>query len=360
MSEKVELPALKGKIEDYKIPVTVIIGLVILIILFLLSLASLTIKNTYKLHYSEQSNLDYKVFLKDNEFFEKGYLEKDKQYVSSLIDYIDADFNYDFTAAESIGLSYDYTITADVFVKSENGKNLYEKKEVVVDKKETKNIVDSKFQIKENVKVDYEKYNKIASSFINKYDVEGTPVLVVSLNVDLSGKHSDYDKYITDKSVVSYTIPLMDKTTDISIDYLLTNSKDEVLQYKSTTIKNPILFYLSIAFAVIDFIGIALVVRWIINDRSPHVKYKKKLEKIVREYGDFITETTITRRAEDMIATRTLKVELVKTFEGLVDASDKLNKPILYHEERTNEETIFYIYDDKVSYIYIMKVSDFK
>jgi hypothetical protein len=41
---------------------------------------------------SENSNVDYKVYLKENKFYEKDYLEKDNQYIASLINKIETKF----------------------------------------------------------------------------------------------------------------------------------------------------------------------------------------------------------------------------------------------------------------------------
>ncbi len=57
------------------------------------------------INYSEHSNLDYKVYLKENDFYEDEYLPKDMIYVASLIDKIKIDFNYRFVIDESVDLS---------------------------------------------------------------------------------------------------------------------------------------------------------------------------------------------------------------------------------------------------------------
>ena len=44
---------------------------------------------TSKHIYREDNSVDYKVFLKENGFFDKPYLEKNKTYITSLIDYIE-------------------------------------------------------------------------------------------------------------------------------------------------------------------------------------------------------------------------------------------------------------------------------
>ena len=77
--EKVELPILRGNNSKRSIPMTVTVGLIILVILLLITSLSLTFKKTYKINYSDSSDLDYKVYLKKNPYFDTKYLGKDKQ-----------------------------------------------------------------------------------------------------------------------------------------------------------------------------------------------------------------------------------------------------------------------------------------
>lgn len=359
--KNVELPLLKETSDRKTIPRVVLVGLVVLVILFILAVFSITFKNTYMLHYSEASTLDYNVFLEDNDFFEEKYLPKDKQYISSLIDYVDADLNYDFFSEEDIGLKYSYYVVASVLVDNSNGKNLYKKDDVLVDKQEVKKETTNLFGIKENVKFEYDKYNDIASKFIEKYNLTtASAKLVVSMYVDVEGQHTDFEKKIQDKSVVSLTIPLTQVTTDIEISYDLTNNKNEVLQYKEAIISNPLLFNTSVILAVLDFIIVIILVIYIVKTRDSKAKYQAKLNRILKTYKDYMCETNITQRAEDMEKTRDFKLISLSSFDGIIEIADKIKKPILYHEERVGEKSIFYMYDNNIVYIYTMEIDDFK
>ena len=64
--DKIELPLLKGRDREKCIPFAVIVGVIILVVILSITFLSLTFKKDYKLHYSEKSNLDYKVYLKEN------------------------------------------------------------------------------------------------------------------------------------------------------------------------------------------------------------------------------------------------------------------------------------------------------
>src|SRR5574344_1636093 len=111
------------KKKTLKSQVKLIIGL-ILLILFLIPSVYFGIKyiqypKYQEISYKEDNDLDYKVFLKDNNYFDTPYLEKGSEYVASLIDYLDLTFHYDFSSSIPVNYEYTYYIDADV--------NAYEK-----------------------------------------------------------------------------------------------------------------------------------------------------------------------------------------------------------------------------------------
>ena len=74
----------------------------------------------YYVKYDDHSELDYNVALKENQYFDETYLEKDRQYIASLIDYINANFKYNLTVKEDLEYSYKYKILANVNVIDNN------------------------------------------------------------------------------------------------------------------------------------------------------------------------------------------------------------------------------------------------
>ena len=354
----IELPLLKGKPKEKYIPISVGIGILILLILILIGFFACTFKRTIKLHYSEKSNIDYKVYLKPNDYYTEKYLGKNKKYVASLIDYIDTDFDYTFKADDKVDLNYTYYVVAKVEVNDASNKNLFTKEEIIKDKITVDDIKDHKINLKENIKVNYGKYNKIASDFIDQYKLTANARLTVSLIVDINGKHQEFANQLTNKEVVSYKIPLTEKTVDVEMDYKITNDADQVVQNKVAMISNKTLFTIVIVLMVVDVLAIGYVIYWVIVNRDNVTRYTLKLQKIKKDYSRYISETIITERVEDMMLTRSLRIELIKNFEDLLDIRDSLNKPILFHEERPNEEAIFYILTDRVGYLYIMRADE--
>ena len=78
-----------------------VILLFIFIVLFSVFLYEAFDYNTeHTIKYSEGSKIDYKVYLKDNDFYDKEYLNKNMMYVANLIKNIEIDFNYNFSIDE--------------------------------------------------------------------------------------------------------------------------------------------------------------------------------------------------------------------------------------------------------------------
>ena len=74
-------------------------------------------------NYRTNSNIDYKVYLFENNFYEEKYLGMNKQYTSALIDYVDIDFDYLFNGSGKANINYTYDITATIVGEYENTSN---------------------------------------------------------------------------------------------------------------------------------------------------------------------------------------------------------------------------------------------
>ena len=103
--------------------------IVAIVLISLLAFAAFYIyfthSQTYYVTYSEKSNIDYKVYLKENSFYDSPYLGPNKDYIASLIDHIVADFDYDLKLdEEDVEYKYSYRIESDVSVSKKGSKNL--------------------------------------------------------------------------------------------------------------------------------------------------------------------------------------------------------------------------------------------
>ena len=169
-------------------------------------------------NYIENSDVDYKVYLKDNMFYSEKYLEKDDQYISDLIDYITAKFHYKLSLQkEEISYKYSYRIEANVVVKDKTTyKNLYKYDEVLVSTVE-KTSSKQTTEIIEDVNINYNKYNDLIKDFIHTYDIDNVnSTLSVNLYVDIENNCGN-EKIGANESVTSIVIPLTNKT--MGMDY---------------------------------------------------------------------------------------------------------------------------------------------
>ena len=154
-----------------------IIGFLITIVLlfvFAVVFLALFVKNNkvQYVRYNENSNIDYKVYLKKNDFFDDKYLVSDKQYISSLIDYIAANFKYDLSLDDKdVTYNYSYRVVANVSVQDKSTKKtIYNYSDTLVYSKSLSSDK-KKLTISEDVDIDYNKYNDLISKFVKAYDV---------------------------------------------------------------------------------------------------------------------------------------------------------------------------------------------
>ena len=92
---------------------TWVVGIVFVLIISIIFFGIYSKRDeVYYVKYDEVSNLSYDVALKENKYYEEDFLEKDRQYIASLIDYINANFKYELDVKEDLEYQYKYKIIA--------------------------------------------------------------------------------------------------------------------------------------------------------------------------------------------------------------------------------------------------------
>ena len=207
----------------------------LIVVIFIISLAFLIIylnDNKYQyVKYNEKSDVDYSVSLKDNKFYKEDQLKENNQYISELIDYINAHFKYNLNIEKKdVEYKYTYRIEANVSVKNRlTGRYVYQYDEALTTKKEF-TTKDDEVTIDEDVVIDYNKYNDLITDFIETYKLEKTEnMLKINLYVDVIGSCDEFKKDATNESVTSLEIPLTNRTMAIDITNNLVNSDDNIM-----------------------------------------------------------------------------------------------------------------------------------
>jgi len=303
--------------------------------------------------YTENSNLDYKVYLKENDFFDKRYLEEENQYIASLIDFIEANFRYELQASErDIDYKYTYKIVAEVNVEDKtNHKSLYKFDDDLIEQKEYEHNTNSKLIINEPIKVDYNKYNDIIKRFVDLYDLDNSNA---SVTVNMYVNVLDDTKQENAKNntpAISLTVPLTTETMAIDIE------SNAILENDINVCKNinqgKYLFG-AVLFAILDIILVAKLVIFINDTKNEKAVYNMRLRKIMSNYGSYIQKLN---NEFDFDGHQILEI---KSFEDLLQIKETLNKPILMTEKTLAMETYFFIPSDDNCYIYELKAGNLR
>ena len=333
---------------------TYIIAIVLCTILSCVFLMiSISHKSKTNLTYKQTSNLDYKVYLKPNNYYNEKYLNKDMQYIASLIDYIKIDFNYNFKMNYNIDYKYSYYIKSNILVtdKSDKKKVIYTKEDKLAEDKLMHKNNSNEFNIKEEFNIDYAKYNNLIKQFKSEYGINANSSLDLSLIVDVTDEKGNKVMTPSDDNVMKISIPLTEQMINIGMDYKEINNSDNAEVYQEYNISNKVLFGISIVFMVGSLSSVVMLVLFLIKTSKKKTPYEILLSKILKEY-----DRVIINSKKNIILDG--EVVDVNSFEELLDVRDNLEKPILFYEMHKGQKSLFVIKSGNICYRYVLKLAD--
>mgnify|MGYP003301933873 CR=1 FL=1 len=304
--------------------------------------------------YKENSRVDYNVYLKENEFYNKTFLKKDNQYIASLIDYIETDFNYELKILkENISYNYSYRVEAEVDVQEPStSKSIYNFTETMVEEKKFTSTSKSDVKINETVIIDYNKYNDLINKFISVYDLDNaSSKLFVNMYIKIDGENIDFSRDANNEYIISLEIPLTTNTIAIDLNSNLIGCEETLINCETEEF-----CWLKVFIVLASLIEIYLVIsliRYTINSRTPEDIYRIEIARIISDYGSYIQRIT-----KPLSVKKVLPV-YVDTFNDLLEIRDTIQEPILMYEKRNKCRTIFMIPSKTdIVYVYEIKVSN--
>ena len=312
---------------------------------------ALTISIGEKINYNEISNLDYKVYLLPNEFYEKEYLEKDMLYVANLIDKINLNFDYSFKTDIKTNVYFTYNIMAKLTITDKVGQKSYYEKEYTLLENQNLQMKNNNIQtIKEDLNIDYLYYNNIANKFRNAYGIDTDSKLDVYMVVNKS--NSKNYNYSSSENVMNIVIPLSQKTINIEMKANENNNTSSILQQSGIYINNYFLLITGIVLMIIVIIIIIRIIKRLLLLRTKKNKYDIVLDKILKQYDRLIAESLTTTSFENK------NIIKLKSFTELLDVHDNLQLPIIYYQIVKHHKCYFYINSKEDIYLYILKAAD--
>ena len=330
---------------------------IVSIFAILLALTSIKKGQTQYVKYKENSNIDYKVYLRENDFFRQKYLDKNSEYIASLIDYINADFNYNIALDEK-GIDFTYTRRVDAIVEvyDQNGKKpLYKITEELLSDKSEKSNNKTSVNIAESVKIDYNHYNNLISEFKERYGLGNVnSTLIVRMHVSVKGDCNDLSETPDTETDISLNIPLTTKTMSIEMESDLVEGSDGLLVCKRS--EPVIIWWIGTAFLIIiDIVLAASLFLFIVRNRTAKDIYKRELKRILNNYHSFIQKINNDFK---LTGYQVLKVD---TFTDMLEIRDTIQQPILMVESKQKNGVHFIIPSNtKILYTYSLKEEEIR
>lgn len=302
---------------------------------------------TYKNEYKS----DYNVNIEQNPFILESSLPSGQTYLSDLIDSIDININYNYSASKPSLINYSYKIDAIVDANYTNDGNEYN----VWNKTYNLKTIDSlqtndNIQITEDINVDYQKYNKEVKSFKQTLGMNVDAFLHIKLIVNTSTVVSHQE--VKNEYISNFSISLGDKVAVV-------DNKNEDIQVDSLKQENTITDNnINIPKLIISLIIMVLSIYIIYYVRFKTKKFnairnefKLELNRILKSCQDriVIVKNQIDNDSESIID--------VNDFGELIKLSEELYKPILcwISDSLEEEQAQFSVISNKVKYRFILK-----
>lgn len=334
---------------------TVIIAVLTLAVI-ISSLVAYQLEKTYYVGYREHGNIDYNVFLKDNEFFEKDHLGKDQSYVASLIDNIVANFTYEIELdTEDVNYRYSYDITAKLeIIDNTSGVAIFKPEYELVKSQNRTQSSSNRLVINEIVVLNYDNYNSLAGDFLATYDLDHTTSnIVVTLKVDVLSECNAFLGSSADTYFSELRIPLTTKTVNIKMTSTIPDAEAKMIACTRGA-GSEVFKTTAIVLGVVDVILLLILVAFICLTRTDDITYTARVKKIVSQYKSYI------QRIKNVFDMSAYQVVIVDTFDEMLEIRDTIQAPILMHENEDKTCAKFIIpTDNKLLYLFEIKIEGY-
>ncbi len=310
----------------------------------------LNLKTTSKQIYSytNKFNYNYDVNLVENKYT-KGMNLSDKSlaYITDLINDIDLNINYEYTADKRSDLTYEYEIIGRmqaVYTKDGEEQKVIERDDTLLEK----TIIDektSKINITENLKLDLKEKNNLLLDLKQQTGMSLKAVYSVFLKINVKTIIEDEEVNMDYKPVV--TIDLAEKTTQVKGE----NNKEDTQYIAKQVPKDSKISYTFIFDMIGMLVGIFLL-RYASTARVTNRirnEYRYELNRLLKLCEDKIV------RVNDRPDINDENTVTVRDFGEIVKLSEELFKPILCFIDDEDDEAWFTVMSNNVNYRYILR-----
>lgn len=304
-------------------------------------------KDNLIMSYTSSGNIDYKVFLKENNFIDNEYLNAGEAYILDLIDYVRLTPVYNFKSTSKTNVTGTNKLVAKlkIYYKESSDKNNNPEvmnKEKVLDEK-VMNFNDDKYTTLSSYDLYLNEYLDMLKEFQSEVKIAVDGYLDITYESSFDGKVGGAS--YSNKYDNTMRIPLSNSVVKIE------NQKAEVKEsnvYEADLVKTnkTVMSYIVIANIVV-FIIICFLLKKLFSFTNKS-EYQRKLSKILRNYDDIIVNTS------SIVDVKKYKVIKIDEFKEILNLSRELLLPIMNYEKVKDKETWFYVIKDDILYMYVV------
>ena len=310
----------------------------------------------YYINYRENSEIDYMVQLKPNDFYETEWLGKGQAYIASLVESVLAEFKYEMNMdSDDVDYKYSYSVDAKLQITdNDTQKTILSKLYVMKPEQIFTQSSNNKLEINEVVSIDYDVYNDLNNRFLEEMKIrDTTSTLVVSMRVSVVGSSDAFENDAKNDYVVSLNIPLTQRTVNINMSSSVNENESKVLA-NAQTVNQNIFKNSAIASASLLAVLLVVLVSYVYLTRNEDINYSIKVKRLYNSYRSYIQK--LVSKFDD----NDYQVLLLGSFMDMLTIRDTIQSPILMNENEDQTMTRFLIpTDTKILYVYEIKVENY-
>ena len=358
----------KKKRADYKqkrknrITLQAIIIAIVSLIVIVSSFMYVRLNKTYYVNYTENSVVDYSIYLKEDSPIEQKVITREdaesgnKSPLAVMIDKIDAEISYQLDMdTENVNYEYTYSIDARLSVTDKNTRaDVYWEEFTIKEENTAKENSNNTLKIEEAFSIDYNEYLKIATDFVEFYKVsQSESKLTITTHINVVSICEDFEDNSSNYTSISLVIPLSDQA--VSINFTTSYPTEESRILACDRGNNKELFkYIAIGSGIADGILLLILVAYVLLTRNDDIDYANKVAKLVRNYKSYI------QKIKNEFDTLGYQILHIDTFNEMLEIRDTLQSPILMHENEDQTCTTFYIpTNTKIVYVHDIKIENY-
>lgn len=300
------------------------------------------------MNYSSKGTLDYKVYLKPNDFISSPYLESGETYILNLIKYIKINSSYNFNSSSKTKVNGNNKFVARLKVYYKESTNRESNPEVMKKEKilnqKVINFDDVGYSSTNEYNLYLDDYLKILKDFQEQIKISVEGYLEISSETLLNGEIGGIKYNSSYANVIK--IPLSGSVVKIESE----NPEDKTnYVYENELVKSnkSVMAFIIIA-NIVCFICICFLLKKLFKFTNK-TEYDITLSKILKTYDEIIVNTN------NILDVDKYSIIDIPEFKEILNLSRELLLPIMNYEVKKGKETWFYVIKDDILYRFTVK-----